>query len=188
MKALLFGLGLNGGETCIAPRRIFVARRLAERLEAALSNEPAVPTFPEVQVIDSDAQALALLQCSPHALGAAIFSRDAAAARRLAGQIPAGVVTINDLIFPIADPRLPFGGRRQSGFGVTRGAEGLLAMTVPKVVTTTRGSARRHYAPAGAAEAELFVGYIAAVHGGRAGRLAAWTRLGRALANFRKKL
>ena len=50
-----------------------------------------------------------------------------------------GFVTINDIIVPTADPRLPFGGVRGSGFGTTRGAEGLLEMTYPHA---DRGSPR----------------------------------------------
>ena len=38
-------------------------------------------------------------------------------------RINAGTVFINDVITPSADPRAPFGGRKASGFGVTRGAE-----------------------------------------------------------------
>ena len=54
-------------------------------------------------------------------------------------RVRAGSVTINDLIVPTADPRLPFGGQGVSGFGVTRGAEGLLEMTAIKAVTIRTG-------------------------------------------------
>lgn len=78
-------------------------------------------------------------QC-PFALGASVFSRDLRAARELARRLPARVVTINDTVAPTADPRLPFGGCQQSGFGVTRGEEGLLALTQPKVVIRRRAA------------------------------------------------
>jgi len=68
----------------------------------------------------------------------------------------AGVVCVNDVIALTVDPRLPFGGRGQSGHGVTRGTEGLLALTVPKVITSTRGKRRRHFQPPGDEEAALF--------------------------------
>ena len=57
----------------------------------------------------------------------------------LARSIPSGFVLINDLIVPTADPRMPFGGVKASGFGVTRGDEGLLEMTHPHVVAVRRG-------------------------------------------------
>jgi hypothetical protein len=39
-------------------------------------------------------------------------------------QAARGQCLINDVVIPTADPRIPFGGRGRSGFGVTRGAEG----------------------------------------------------------------
>ncbi len=88
--------------------------------------------------VDSDDEAIAIANDSRFALGASIFSRDQVAAHRLATRLHAGVVTINDLIVPTADPRVPFGGRKQSGFGVTRGGEGLLEMTQAKVIQLRR--------------------------------------------------
>ena len=43
-----------------------------------------------------------------------------------------------------AHPATPFGGRGASGWGVTQGAEGLLAMTTPQTVTVRKGSSRPH--------------------------------------------
>jgi acyl-CoA reductase-like NAD-dependent aldehyde dehydrogenase len=256
-RALLFGLRLNDSATCIAPRRVFVARRLAERLEAqlasALADEPrmvasaalstrlrpllagalstgATLLSPELRVFessrakahadellelplvlsgchpgmqllkedifapvlslvifDTDEEAVAQIRRCSYALGAAIFSRDIAAAQKLSAAIPAGFITINDVIFPTADPRLPFGGRGRSGFGVTRGAEGLLEMTQVKVVTTSRGKSRPHFDPPGAAEEKLFLAWIAAAHGARGTRWPALRKLWDALTNLRRK-
>ncbi len=77
---------------------------------------------------DSMAAAVAALGLCPYAIGASIFGPEAEA-RALARRVPAGSVCINDLIMPRADPRLPFGGRGQSGFGVTRGAQGLSSLS-----------------------------------------------------------
>jgi hypothetical protein len=86
-------------------------------------------------------------------------------ARRLAVRIRAGAVTINDLIVPTADPRLPFGGRGQSGYGVTRGAAGLLELTCVKTVSLRRGRVRPHYQPTTAVDQTVFRHYLAAAHG-----------------------
>ena len=56
-----------------------------------------------------------------------------------------GLVTVNEVIVPTAHPGTPFGGRRDSGWGVTQGAEGLLEMTVPQVVSTYGSPLRLHY-------------------------------------------
>jgi acyl-CoA reductase-like NAD-dependent aldehyde dehydrogenase len=224
-RAVAFGLRLNAGATCIAPRRLVVHRAVAEvfreKLRAALAETEPVPLAPGrlgaltpalqealrgearllagsvenpdawrgpllvevpaesplwradwfvplalLRVVDDDAAALRVANDSPFALGASIFTRDLPAARALAGELRAGVVTVNDLIVPTADPRLPFGGRGHSGFGVTRGAEGLLELTTPKVVATRRGRWRPHYEPTPAEQVPLLAALLRLLHGG----------------------
>ena len=110
-----------------------------------------------------ESDTLQAIAACPYALTIAIFG-DPQAARVLAGKITAGTILINDLIVPTADPRVPFGGRRQSGFGVTRGAEGLLEMTAVKVISIRRGSSTRHFEPTTERHESLFRGVILASH------------------------
>jgi delta 1-pyrroline-5-carboxylate dehydrogenase len=116
-----------------------------------------------ITVADDLEAALRTNDC-PYGLGASIFSRDEAAARELAARLNVGVVTINDLVLPTADARLPFGGRNRSGFGSTRGAEGLLELTVPKVVTVSRSKSRFAFEPPHPDDAALFQAYLTATH------------------------
>jgi acyl-CoA reductase-like NAD-dependent aldehyde dehydrogenase len=109
-------------------------------------------------------EALEINELCPYALGAVVFGNKQA--RELAARIHAGVVVVNDLIVPHADPRLPFEGRGASGFGVTRGAEGLLEMTRPKAMSFRSGKLRPHYDPPSALQGELFLNYMKATHGG----------------------
>jgi len=60
---------------------------------------------------------------------------------------------------------MPFGGVKASGFGSTRGNEGLLEMTFPHVVAVNRGNSRPHLDETGADDARLFASYIRASHG-----------------------
>jgi acyl-CoA reductase-like NAD-dependent aldehyde dehydrogenase len=160
VRALEFGVRLNHGETCIAPRRLIVASSIADDLRRRLGGLglPMGIFFGENDLLER-------LDCSEFALGASIFSRDIARARALAQRIQTGFVVINDLIVPTADPRLPFGGVKASGFGSTRGEEGLLEMTHPHVVTVRRGKSSRHFDEHGPANARLFASYIQATHG-----------------------
>lgn len=192
-NAMVFGLTLNSGATCIAPRRMYVhtaihdevcaqlqkactaipplnaapaaAARLVTLARDAVANgakvltgdlnstpqmQPLVlcdvkpndpilqndifaPVLSIVRVQDME-EALALNETCPYALGASVFG-SAKQAAVFASRIHAGSVTVNDLIVPTADPRLPFGGRKSSGFGVTRGDEGLLELTNLRCVT-----------------------------------------------------
>jgi acyl-CoA reductase-like NAD-dependent aldehyde dehydrogenase len=102
-----------------------------------------------------------------YALTAAIFcaKQDVDKARAMARTLRAGTVLINDLIAPTADPRVPFGGRGASGYGVTRGAEGLLEMTAVKTVLVRRGGAMRHLEATRDSDAALFDAMIRAAHG-----------------------
>ena len=109
-----------------------------------------------------------LVNDNPYALTAAIFG-DAREADTLATQLRVGTVLINDLIAPTADPRVPFGGRARSGFGVTRGAEGLLDMTATKTILKRRRGSTRHYDPLGSRDLPLFAGLIGALHGATLG-------------------
>ncbi|MHC6228758.1 aldehyde dehydrogenase family protein [Arthrobacter sp. MMS24-T111] len=65
-------------------------------------------------------------------LGASVWSPDLEAAREVAGRIQAGTVWINR--HGAVDPRIPFGGAKQSGYGVEFGVEGLKALGVPQVI------------------------------------------------------
>jgi acyl-CoA reductase-like NAD-dependent aldehyde dehydrogenase len=234
VKALAFALMLNGGATCMSPKRVFVHRSIATELEGRLArtinsfsrrreeahsssgenqslltsaaiknlrlliedalgrgahfiagNEQAnaaivlggvapssqllredifAPVLAIVTVTD-DHEALFRASDCALALAASIFSRDESAARSLAARLNAGVVTINDLIIPTADARVPFGGRGRSGFGVTRGAEGLLELTTPKVVTVSRGKFRPAFDPPQPGDEAIFNAYLKLTHG-----------------------
>ena len=63
---------------------------------------------------------------STFALSASVWGRDRARARRVARALDAGTVAINDAVTPAAHAGVPFGGSKGSGFGRTKGAQGLL--------------------------------------------------------------
>lgn len=227
-RAVVFGLRLNGGATCIAPRRVFVPRRLLPdleaRLEEAVTDLPPADLLPEVvqrawalitEALEGGARRLAggftprtqgtgslrplvltdarpgmrllredlfapvvsLVPCAdlddalagaalcPYALGASIFGPEQEA-RALASRVRAGAVVINDVIVPTADPRLPFGGRGESGFGLTRGPEGLLEMTALQAVTIRQGRFLPHLDEPQPGDDRFFRAYLATVHAG----------------------
>jgi succinate-semialdehyde dehydrogenase/glutarate-semialdehyde dehydrogenase len=79
-----------------------------------LSEEVFGPIAP-VLVVETEEEAIAAANDTKFGLGAAVWGRDLARAERVAAQIEAGCVTINDLVK--SDPRLPFGGVKKSGVG-----------------------------------------------------------------------
>ncbi len=254
-EAILFGMRLNGSQTCMAPRRLILVDEPppstlryrgfdaegsfeSEAEELALlslpSNRPLHPTHavllellkqsfahlapipspppPHLAALLHDAQAagatlhgdlpsgrpilvtdatpqmaivhadifypvLSVLRAaSPRqaalvhnhtrlSLTAAVFGRYLPA-HELASQLTTGTVLINDLIVPTADPRIPFGGRRDSGFGVTRGREGLLELTALKTTANRHHGGYRHFQPTTPAHEPLFTGLIELTHAG----------------------
>lgn len=128
-----------------------------------LREDVFAPVLALVTVADDHEMVMRTNDC-PYALGVSIFTQDEAAARKLAERVHAGVVSINDLLLPTADARLPFGGRNRSGFGSTRGAEGLLELTVAKVVTVSRSKFRFAFEPPHPDDAALFQAYLTAAH------------------------
>jgi acyl-CoA reductase-like NAD-dependent aldehyde dehydrogenase len=97
-----------------------------------------------------------------YGLTASIFGPEADA-RTLASRLQAGTVVLNDIIVPTADPRLPFSATKHSGFGTTRGAEGLLEFTRPRAIAVRR-SGYRHLDAPHASDAAMFTGALQAAH------------------------
>jgi acyl-CoA reductase-like NAD-dependent aldehyde dehydrogenase len=128
---------------------------------------PVLCVFDEPEV----ESAIAANAACPYALTAAIFGPESEA-QALASRLPAGTVLINDLIVATADPRVSFGGRKCSGFGMTRGREGLLEMTALKTIITQRSRDRRAYQPTTTDHQAFFAAYLESAHGG--GWLARW--------------
>jgi acyl-CoA reductase-like NAD-dependent aldehyde dehydrogenase len=135
------------------------------------------PVLSIFHVPDLDAAIAAHAPC-PYALTAAIFGPEFQA-QALASRLPVATVLINDLIVSTADPRVSFGGRKASGFGSTRGREGLLEMTTLKTIVAQRSRDLRAYRPTTSRHQPFFAAYLEVVHGGS--WLARWNALRRFL-------
>ena len=81
------------------------------------------PVAPIV-VADSEIEALRLANDSQYGLGASIWTEDLDKAERLSRMVRSGIVTVNNVV--ISDPRVPFGGIKNSGFGRELSRYGML--------------------------------------------------------------
>ena len=97
----------------------------------AFDDEVFGPVAAVVPVADEEA-AVAAANDSPFGLGAAVFTRDGARGERVAGRLEAGSVFVNALV--ASDPRLPFGGVKQSGYGRELSAFGIREFVNVKTV------------------------------------------------------
>lgn len=128
-----------------------------------LQEDLFAPVVSIVPVADAEEALTDAARC-PYALGASVFG-PTEEALAFASRVRAGVVVVNDVIVPTADPRLPFGGRGESGFGVTRGAEGLLELTAPKVIAVRGGRSLPHLEKRHPEDAALLRAYLNLAHG-----------------------
>lgn len=195
-RAIWFAVCVNGGQTCMAPRRALVhrdvydafvaelaplaagakARRLIDRAAAercaalcreavqaggrslsGVLEEPVGSAMRPVAVVDCPADAalvegdhfgpaLAVLAFDdeaeamavhhragmnglPQHLACSVYTRTPERGRAMAAGLGASFVTINDSVIPQSHPASAISGRGRSGWGASRGEEGLLAMT-----------------------------------------------------------
>ena len=70
-----------------------------------------------------EADAVRIANDSIFGLGAAVFTRDTARGERVARQLEAGCAFVNTLV--ASDPRMPFGGIKESGYGRELGTYGI---------------------------------------------------------------
>jgi acyl-CoA reductase-like NAD-dependent aldehyde dehydrogenase len=83
-----------------------------------------------IQVVDDDAAAVALMDDTRYGLTAGVYGRDEARARAILGGLRTGSAYWN--CCDRVSPRLPWSGRRDSGFGCTLGDEGIAAFAQPR--------------------------------------------------------
>jgi len=95
------------------------------------------PVLP-IMTFKTDDEAVRLANDSIYGLTAAVFTSNIARGRRLAEQIEAGTVMINEVVYTHAIAQTPWGGVKQSGYGRTHGRLGLLELVTPQHIHVNR--------------------------------------------------
>jgi phenylacetaldehyde dehydrogenase len=96
-----------------------------------VAEEQFGPALPIIKYTDID-EAVAMANALEVGLGASVWSADKDKARQVAARLEAGTVWIN--AHGAVDPRIPFGGAKQSGYGLEFGAEGLKHLGQPQII------------------------------------------------------
>jgi len=105
---------------------------------AVMREETFGPVLP-VMVVDSLDEAIRLANDSSYGLTASGWTSSEETARRLQGELQAGVVSVNDHASSYGEPTAPWGGVKWSGIGRIHGLLGLREMVQPKYVSLDRG-------------------------------------------------
>lgn len=100
---------------------VTLLRGVGPKMTAA-SEETFGPVAPLIAAEDAD-DAIRIANGTPLGLGASLWTRDIDRAQKLAADIDSGSVFINGLVK--SDPRLPFGGIKDSGYGRELSQEGI---------------------------------------------------------------
>jgi len=125
---------LLGGEVPAGPGAFYLPTVLSDV-------GPGMPAYDEevfgpvaaLIFVRSEAEAIRVANDSPFGLGAAVFTRDAARGEEIAARrLRAGACFVNT--FVRSDPRLPFGGIKESGYGRELGPFGLREFVNVKTV------------------------------------------------------
>jgi succinate-semialdehyde dehydrogenase / glutarate-semialdehyde dehydrogenase len=124
---------LTGGES-LDRAGFFYAPTVLDRVKpdmTAAAEETFGPAAAVIRVGDEE-EAVEVANTSDFGLGASIWTSDLDRAERVAGRVEAGAVFVNQLVK--SDPRVPFGGVKDSGYGRELGAYGIREFVNAKTV------------------------------------------------------
>lgn len=121
---------LIGGHRCNEERGWFhqptVLTNVNHQMKV-MRDETFGPVLP-IMTFKTDDEAVRLANDSIYGLTASIFTTDIGRGRKLAEQIDAGTVMVNEVLYTHALGQTPWGGVKQSGYGRTHGRPGLLEL------------------------------------------------------------
>lgn len=96
---------------------------------------PVVTVLP----FDDEKEAIRLANDTSYGLSASVWSRDIEKAKRVADQLDAGSVCLNEIVSFVANPHLPFGGVKESGIGRYHGEIGMQTFCHEQSIFIDRG-------------------------------------------------
>jgi aldehyde dehydrogenase (NAD+) len=133
---------LTGGDWSGDSRMIppMVVDKLSEEM-ALVRDEtfgPIIPLLP----FDSEEEVIRRANDSEYGLTASVWTKDLERAKRVSRALEVGGVSINNVMATEANPALPFGGVKHSGFGRYKGEHGLHAFCSIKSVLVDKDSAK----------------------------------------------
>ena len=108
----------------------------------AMTEETFGPTLPIMKVADAE-EAVRLANDSPYGLSASVWTQDLEKGERVARQVEAGAVCVNDAMLNYIALELPMGGWKASGLGARHGAGGIRKYCAQQTLLVKRLAPRR---------------------------------------------
>ena len=103
----------------------------------AMQEETFGPTLP-IATFKTEQEAIDLANDSEFGLTASVWTKDLGKGTRVAEQIEAGSVTVNEVLYTHGIGQTPWGGFKNSGRGRTHGVEGLMELVQPQHIHVNR--------------------------------------------------
>ncbi len=126
------------GSSRLIPPMVLDGVRPEMRVAAEETFGPIIPLIP----FTTEDEVIELANDSEYGLTASVWSKDLERAKRVARALRVGGVSINNVMATEANPGLPFGGVKQSGFGRYKGEHGLHSFCNVKSVLVDKDSAK----------------------------------------------
>ncbi len=148
-----------------------------------MKNETFGPVLP-VMVIESEDEVVDLVNRSKYGLTASVWGKNLSRCEAIARDLEVGTVYINDCLFSHAQPQLPWGGMKASGFGRSHSKFGLMDLVNIKHISIDApgGGPRMWWYPYTQARTKMLKGGLNLMHGSSIG--ARLKGLGDFISNF----
>lgn len=122
----------NGNSTFVQPT---ILKNVTSKMPV-FKEEVFGPVMSVMRVRNND-QAIKMANWTKYGLGASLWTEDMEKGKKLARQLEAGNVFVNSIVQ--SDPRLPFGGIKNSGYGRELCYHGLLEFVNAKTISISEG-------------------------------------------------
>jgi acyl-CoA reductase-like NAD-dependent aldehyde dehydrogenase len=116
---------LTGGER-IKNKGYFFSPTILKNVlpDMEIAQEEVFGPVAPIITVDDEKEAIRIANDSKFGLGASIWTQDLEKAEKLSSMVQSGIVTVNNVV--VSDPRVPFGGAKNSGFGRELSRYGML--------------------------------------------------------------
>lgn len=134
---------LTGGDV-LCDNELFYLPTLLTNVDDSMlvmQQETFGPLLPVLR-FSSEEEVIRITNDTEFGLSASVWTADKDRAERVARQLDCGAVSINNVMLTEANPWLPFGGTKNSGYGRQKGAEGLLGYTRSKSILIDANSGK----------------------------------------------
>ena len=108
-----------------------------------IAQEESFGPVAPILIAEDEKDAIEIANDSKFGLGASIWTQNLDKAERLSRMVESGIVTVNNVV--LSDPRVPFGGIKNSGFGRELSKYGMLEFVNIKSVRFYDQLARTHH-------------------------------------------